>query len=63
MGVCMCGICNVWGVLILYCVGVCVCIGFVMCGFMCLYGSYHLCVSLYMSFVICGFVCGYMWLL
>ena len=52
MGVCMCGVCNVW---------VCVCVEFVMCGFVCV----CVCVKFVKSgcvcvcFVICG--CVYVW--
>jgi len=40
--VCICGFCNVW---------VCVCVGFVICGCVCVCG--------WVGFVMCGCVCGW----
>jgi hypothetical protein len=37
VGVCMCGLCNVW---------LCVCVGFVMCGCVCLCVSKYVCIKL-----------------
>jgi hypothetical protein len=41
----MCGFCNVW---------VCVCVGFVMCGCVCIYGFCNVWVCVYMGLVMCG---------
>ena len=49
MGVCMCGICNVW---------LCVCVRFVMCGCVCV-GAFNVWVCVCVGFVMCG--CLYVW--
>jgi len=45
VGVCMCGVCNVW---------VCVCVGFLMCVCMCWICNVWVCVCV--GFVTCGCV-------
>jgi hypothetical protein len=55
MGVCVCRFCNVW---------VCVCVGFVMCMYVC--GMCGFCnVFVCVGFVMCEwvYVCVYMWVL
>ena len=48
----MCGFCNV---------GVCVCVGFVMCGCVCMCGFCNVCVWVCVGVCMCGFV--HMWVL
>ena len=46
----MCGFCNVW---------VCVCVGFVMCGCVCMCGFYNVWVCVCVGFIMCGFGCTF----
>ena len=46
----MCGFCNEWE---------CVCVGFVMCGCVCMCGFCNVCACVCVGFVMCG--CVYMW--
>ena len=48
----MCGFCNVW---------ICVCVGFVMCGCVCMCGFCNVWVCVCVDFVTCG--CVYVWVL